>query len=283
MARTVSVVALLAIAGVFADGLWTTAPENVRAQVTLHDLRPGPEREVGATVRIDPPQAAEDPAWLNVTAWQGGGLVVNRLAARGNGVYRTTEPIPVHGDWKASIRLQRGREILGLPVYMPEDTAIPAPKVPAKQSFTRPFVNDSELLQREQKPGVPGWLTTGGPSRRARPRARLPGGAGLGARQSRTADCAPDAFPAKARAPFAPHFDPLRGAAVTQRRQCIIGVGGQRGPEADLAPGASPGARCPSPAPSPVDAIEDLGRDDRARRQDRRMIACAVAGRSRDS
>ena len=53
--------------------------------------------------------------------------------------------------------------MLGLPVYMPEDTAIPAPKVPAKQSFTRPFVNDSELLQREQKPGVPGWLTTVAP------------------------------------------------------------------------------------------------------------------------
>jgi hypothetical protein len=163
VARTVPVVALLAIAGVFADGLWTTPPDNVRADVTLHNLRSGPEREVRAAVRIDPPQAAEDPAWLNVTAWQGGGLLVARLAAHGSGVYRTTEPIPVHGDWKASIRLQRGREVLGLPVYMPEDTAIPAPKVPAKRSFTRPFVNDDQLLQREQKQGVPGWLTTVAP------------------------------------------------------------------------------------------------------------------------
>ena len=61
------------------------------------------------------------------------------------------------------IRLQRGREILGLPVYMPEDTAIPAPKVAAKQSFTRQFVSDDELLQRERKAGVPGWLTTVAP------------------------------------------------------------------------------------------------------------------------
>ena len=163
VARTVPVVALLAIAGTLADGLWTTTSENVQAQVTLQDLRPGPKREVAATVRIDPPQAADDPAWLNVTAWQGGGLVVNRLAAQGDGVYRTTEPIPVHGDWKASIRLQRGREVLGLPVYMPGDRAIPAPKVPAKQSFTRAFVNDHQLLQREQKQGVPGWLTTAAP------------------------------------------------------------------------------------------------------------------------
>ena len=131
--------------------------------MTLHDLGPGPEREVGATVRIDPPQAAEDPAWLNVTAWQGGGLVVNRLASRGNGVYRTTEPIPVHGDWKASIRLQRGRELLGLPIYMPEDTAIPAAGVPANQSFTRPFVDDQPASPARAKQGVPGWLTTVAP------------------------------------------------------------------------------------------------------------------------
>ena len=163
VARTVPVVAVLAIAAVFADGLWTTAPQDVRAQVTLHNLRPGPERQVSAVVRVDPPRGAEDPAWLNVTAWQGGGLVIHRLAAQGGGVYRTTEPIPVHGDWKASIRLQRGREILGLPIYMPADTAIPAPKVPAKQSFRRPFVSDHQLLQRERKQGVPGWLTTVAP------------------------------------------------------------------------------------------------------------------------
>jgi hypothetical protein len=163
VARAVPAAALLAIAGALATGLWTTPPDDVQAQVTLHDLRRGPEREVAAVVRIDPPEAAENPAWLNITAWQGGGLIVDRLAAQGDGVYRTTEPIPVHGDWKASIRLQRGRELLGLPIYMPEDTAIPAPGVPAKQSFTRAFVSDHELLQREQKQGVPSWLTTAAP------------------------------------------------------------------------------------------------------------------------
>ena len=35
--------------------------------------------------------------------------------------------------------------------------------MPAKQSFTRPFVDDHQLLQREQKQGVPGWLTTVAP------------------------------------------------------------------------------------------------------------------------
>jgi hypothetical protein len=164
LARAIPIAALLAMMGVFVDGLWTTVPDNVQAQVTLHDVRPGPNREVGATVRIDPPQAARDPAWLTATAWQGGGLVIDKLEPEGDGVYRTTEPIPVSGDWKATIRLQRGHEILGMPIYMPSDPAIPwAPGVPAKQHFTRSFVADHQLLQREQKPGVPGWLKTAAP------------------------------------------------------------------------------------------------------------------------
>jgi len=163
VARAIPIVALVAIMGIFVDGLWTSVPQGVRADVALHDIRSGPQREVGARVRITPPEAAEDPAWLNATAWQGGGLVIDKLAPAGNGVFRTTEPIPVYGDWKVTIRLQKGREILGMPVYMPSDPAIPAPQIPAKQHFTRAFVNDHELLQREQKQDVPGWLTTAAP------------------------------------------------------------------------------------------------------------------------
>jgi hypothetical protein len=162
-APAAAAIALAAIGGVFCDGLWMTVPSAVRAHVTLHEVRPAPHREVAAAVRIDPARAAADPAWLNVTAWQGGGLVVDELSPRGDGTYRTTEPIPVYGDWKATVRLQRGREVLGLPIYMPADEAIPAPKVPAKANFTRAFVADHDLLQREQKPGVPGWLRTAAP------------------------------------------------------------------------------------------------------------------------
>jgi hypothetical protein len=52
-----------------------------------------------------------------------------------------------------------GDALVGVPVYMPEDRAIPAPAVPAEPSFTREFVRDLELLQRERKEGVAGWLT----------------------------------------------------------------------------------------------------------------------------
>ena len=101
--------------------------------------------------------------WLNATSWQGGGLVVNKLKKVSEGVYRTTEPLPVSGDWKTTIRLQTGRSVLGVPVYFPSDPAIPAPKVAAPAQFDRPFVKDHTLLQREQKKGVPSWLTTVAP------------------------------------------------------------------------------------------------------------------------
>jgi hypothetical protein len=77
--------------------------------VALRDIEPGPERTVAATIRIDPPGAlADDPEFLNVTAWQGGGSLRDPLERTGAGEYRTTEPIPVHGGWKATLRLQHG-------------------------------------------------------------------------------------------------------------------------------------------------------------------------------
>jgi hypothetical protein len=76
------------------------------------------------------------------------------------GVWRTTKPGPVHGTWKASLRLHKGGAVQGLAVYFPEDEAIPVDAIPAEQSFTRSFIRDKELLQREQKPGVSPALTT---------------------------------------------------------------------------------------------------------------------------
>lgn len=94
-----------------------------------------------------------------MTAWQGGGSVVDHLRRTGPGTYATTQPIPVYGNWKTTLRLQRGRAVLGLPIFLPRDTAIPAPETPAPAHFTRTFVFDKKNLQREQKQGVAGWLT----------------------------------------------------------------------------------------------------------------------------
>jgi hypothetical protein len=114
---------------------------------------------VAATIRFQPRDAARDARWLDVTAWQGGASVVDLLKQIGPGVYRTTKPIPVYGNWKVTVRLHKGSALMGLPVYFPNDPAIPVGAVPAQPHFDRAFVRDKKNLQREQKGNVPGFLT----------------------------------------------------------------------------------------------------------------------------
>ena len=121
--------------------------------------RPGPERTVDATVRLDPATLGDDAYWVQAIGWQGGGLVVDQLERVSPGVYETTKPIPVHGTWKTLIRLQRDNYVAGLPVYLPEDTRDPGPGGARRRpSFERPFVDETEILQRELKSDVPGYL-----------------------------------------------------------------------------------------------------------------------------
>jgi hypothetical protein len=135
-----------------------------KATLTLQNAGPGPkpgEKQVYVTAKLDPPNAAKDARWFVVTAWQGGQRsVVGDMKQIGPGVYRSEKPVPIGGsDWKSTLRLQRGRAVLGIPIYMPADKAIPVPLVQAKSGATQQFARDKSLLQREQKKGVPGFLT----------------------------------------------------------------------------------------------------------------------------
>jgi hypothetical protein len=148
LAAVGSAIAMFVLVGY---SLYTPSDKDVRAQVALTTVKPGPDREVQATVRLSPRDAADDAAWVAATAWQGGGLVVDPLKKVAPGVYRTTEPIPVSGGWKSLIRLQKGNSLTALPVYLPADSAIPVAGIPARNVMNRPFVSDHKLLQREQK------------------------------------------------------------------------------------------------------------------------------------
>ncbi len=153
--RGAAVGGALAVAALLALGLYAPADKGVSATVALSQVDGGAQRTANATVTLSPRDAAKDAKWLTATAWQGGGLVVNRLREVGPGVYETTQPVPVHGDWKTMIRLHTGTSITGLPIYAPADAAIPAAAVPAPQSFSRAFLSDRELLQREAKTADP--------------------------------------------------------------------------------------------------------------------------------
>jgi hypothetical protein len=159
VARAAFAAGLLAIVVVTGTFLVTSEPGGYRATVTLTDAQPPPNREVTARVQIEPASAAEDASWVQMTSWQGGGRQVDRLERTGPGTYESTKPVPVYGEWKTLLRLHEGNALLAVPIYMPEDTAIPAPEVKAEPQFTRPFVDETKLLQRELKDDVPAWIT----------------------------------------------------------------------------------------------------------------------------
>jgi hypothetical protein len=121
------------------------------------------QRAVTGTVTLDPPDAADDAWWFNATSWQGGDpSIVQPLEQASPGTYRITEPIPVEGNWKTTLRLHEGRRVAGLPIFMPEDPAIPAEGIaPPAAGSSREFVLDKENLQRELKDDVPSALTLG--------------------------------------------------------------------------------------------------------------------------
>ncbi len=151
-----ALIAVLVYAVPVSDG------EQIRANLELTEVDGGNRPTVHATARLDPPDAADGAHWFVSTAWQGqeGRSVVDPLEEISPGVWRTTKPVPVYGTWKASLRLHQDGAVQGLPVYFPEDPAIPVEAIPARASSERSFVRDVELLQREQKDDVSPALKT---------------------------------------------------------------------------------------------------------------------------
>jgi hypothetical protein len=134
-----------------------TAGQHIDAAVTLQQVKGGPDRQVVPTVKVTPADAVKDARWFNVLAWQGGGSVRHELHEIAPGTYRADGPVPVSGEWKALVRLQKGTAVAAMPIYMPDDPAIPAKEIPASASFNRAFVLDHELMQREAVGGS-AWL-----------------------------------------------------------------------------------------------------------------------------
>src|SRR3954469_9145908 len=143
--RAPAVAGGLAAAALIAYGLYSTSSVGASATVTL--AKHG--GQAGATVAVHGDVSGAN--WFTATSWQGGGLVVDRLRETSPGVFRTTQPIPITGEWKTMLRLHKGYALTALPVYLPADPAIPVRGVAARDRFTRPFGNERKLLQRERK------------------------------------------------------------------------------------------------------------------------------------
>ena len=155
-AATVAVLACLAYP------LPTTGGAGIRGDVTLHPQQGPDGREARFTARITPPDAVKDTEYFYGIAFQGGnGLRMTELERVGPGVYRSVDPIPIGGEWKAAIRIGRGNLMTALPIHAPRDDAIPAKEIPALPTFTREFVAEKTLLRREEKNAPAGLWAAG--------------------------------------------------------------------------------------------------------------------------
>ena len=112
--------------------------------------------EARVTVQLEPPTAAEDASVFGLIAWQGGGRVLANLDRVGPGRYVSSRPIPVSGTWKSMVGLQRGREVMAAPIYLPADPEIGASAVPAQAERRVAFSRNTDILLREAKDG-PAW------------------------------------------------------------------------------------------------------------------------------
>lgn len=166
--RFAAVAALAAVVGVLIAVVPVHTPRGLSAAVTLDDASAGDQRTVWVTAALTPADAAANPAWFHILAWQGGdgtwhsdvlGQELVGLHQLRPGVWRSDRPVPVYGQWKAFLRLATDRGMVSLPLYLPEDTAIPAAAVPALPRMERAFVSDHELLQREAVGGSEGLRT----------------------------------------------------------------------------------------------------------------------------
>ncbi len=168
-AISVSLVALtVVVIGVAAaNGVRYDVPQNATAAVTLTEAPAvDGQRFVTADVRFDPTDVvSDDPNWVSVLGWQGGlpqqrGQFVDNLEKVGPGHYVSTQPMPVSGSWKTLLRLHDGTTLAAVPIYLAGDPGIGAQEVPAEAQFTRPFVSEITILQRERSPDIPQslWL-----------------------------------------------------------------------------------------------------------------------------
>jgi hypothetical protein len=157
--RVIVAGSVLVLSGAVANGLHATVPKDAAASFELTQVGTVDEPAVTAQVTLDDGVVDDHPTWVQVTAWQGGGdgVVTDRLRRTGDNTFESTKPVPVGGNWKTMLRVQDGRTLAAVPIYLPADAPLDAEEVPADASFTRDFVPEIEILQRERTDGAP-WL-----------------------------------------------------------------------------------------------------------------------------
>src|SRR3712207_4948419 len=92
VARAVVVGSLVVLAAAVANGLTATVPDDLEATFGIEDVQTDP-RTANVTVQLNPADFTDDPAWVQITSWQGDGLGVTPLERTGEGTsHRRSDP-----------------------------------------------------------------------------------------------------------------------------------------------------------------------------------------------
>jgi hypothetical protein len=164
---------VLVIGAATANGLQYKVPTDAVAAIKLTEVsKVAGHKMVQADVRINPPDlVSANPEWVSILSWQGGtandrGLVIDNLQRIGPGHYRSTGPIPVWGSWKTLLRVQDGKTMAGVPIFLAADPGVNKPaegvaarRIDAKEIFGAPHLQaEITILQRERTPDTPASL-----------------------------------------------------------------------------------------------------------------------------
>ena len=153
LARLITITALTAGVLIMINGFILEQPPKVEATVRMHDVSEADGvRQSSFTVQFSDHRLLGDPMYVGVLAYQGGPPLVSQpLVSLGDGAYRTEGTVPVGGQWKTVIRVNTGRVIGVVPVFLPADPGVPVPEVSAPSEFTRPIAHKTTYLLREMK------------------------------------------------------------------------------------------------------------------------------------
>ena len=158
--RVIVTASVVVLSAAVANGLHATVPRDASAQFALTQVGTVDEPAVTAQVTLSDGVVDDDPTWVQITAWQGGGegVVTDNLRRTGDNTFESTRPVPVGGNWKTLLRVQDGRTLAAVPIFLPADAPLDAEELPAEASFTRDFVPEIDILQRERTDDHPAWI-----------------------------------------------------------------------------------------------------------------------------
>ncbi|GAA1606945.1 hypothetical protein [Kribbella karoonensis] len=140
-----------------------SADPGVSGVVSLERVATGAEPTAYVTISLTPADAADGARWFEALAWQGGGLVYHPMEKVADGTYRSRDALPMYGKWKSMVRLHQGqRDMVAAWVYAPEDAAIAKPAVQVSNGQTVSFVDEQQVLRREERTDVPRWMWNAG-------------------------------------------------------------------------------------------------------------------------